>query len=379
MTRGDLLDLVELCYASILDTGCLQTLTQRICSLIGADAGDIVAEFPRQCRTVTYGSHGFDPDFLRSYDAQFLGANPWFANLARHPRDRFHTDEIEPPEFWCGAYFNEWVKPQGFRHTVGAVIEAGPDHHVWAGFTRAPRHGPFDDGAAGLAPLLPHLRRGLAMRSQWERQCAWTSQLSQVIDALAAPILLLDGRGIVQRANPAAEEYLSSCRFLRIGASGRLMATNGRSDARLGSAVFRAASVPDRADEPPPDPIILGQPGQQVALHVVRLPAECRAAHPSATVLATISALASDHEEIDVSSLVTAYGLTSTEGRLAAWIGSGRSVRAFAESQGISVGTARWHLKNIEQKTGTGRIGELVAKIRSAQNPIARTLPHGRC
>ena len=377
MTRRELLELVELCYASILDGGCLHTLTRRICAVFGADAGDIVAEYPKEGRTVTYGSHGFDPGFLERYDEDFLGSNPWFENLARHPRDRFHTDEIEPPEFWDGSYYNDWVRPQGFRHTVGAVVEAGPDHHVWAGFTRATDRGPFEDEVADLTLLLPHLRRGIEMRSRWDRQCARTSQLSQVIDALATPVLLLDAKGIVHRMNTAAETFLSTCGFLKVGPSGRLIAVNGRADARLGSAVFRAATAPDRPGDPPPDPIFLDCAEGQVALHIVRLPAECRATSPSATVLATISTL-TDGQDVDVTCLVKAYGLTATEARLAAWLGSGQSVRGFAESRGISVGTARWHLKNIEEKTGTGRIGELVAKIRAAQAPFGRPLPHGR-
>lgn len=150
MIRGELLDLVELCYASILDGDCFHTLTRRICEIFRADAGDIVAEFPREGRTVTYGSHGFDPVFLQTYDEDFLGSNPWFENLARHPRDRFHTDEIEPPDFWRGSYYNDWVRPQGFRHTIGAVVDAGPDHHVWAGFTRAASGGTFDDAVGDL-------------------------------------------------------------------------------------------------------------------------------------------------------------------------------------------------------------------------------------
>ena len=378
MTREDCIDLIELCYASILDPGCFHTLTCRICDIIGADAGDIVAEFPTENRTVTYGSHGFDPAFLATYDDRFLGANPWFANLDRHPRDRFHTDAIEPPEFWRGAYYNDWVRPQGFRHTVGAVVASGPDHHVWAGFTRSARRGPLDGAVDDLTRLLPHLRRGIEMKSRWDRQCARTAQLSQVIDALAAPVLLLDAKGIVHRMNAAAETFLSSCRVLRVGPSGRLMAINGRADARLGSTVFRAAAVPDRPGDPPPDPIILDCAEGQVVLHVVRLPAESRGGHPSASVLATISQL-SDHADIDVSSLAKACGLTATEARLAAWIGAGQSVAAFATAHRISVGTARWHLKNIEAKTGTGRIGELVAKIRASQAPIGRPLPHGRC
>lgn len=377
MTRDELLELIELCYASILDPGCFQTLTRRICAILGADAGDIVAEFPRETRTVTYGSHGFDPGFLARYDEDFLGSNPWLENLARHPRDRFHTDVIEPQEFWLGTYYNEWVRPQGFRHTVGAVIESGPDHHVWAGFTRAASRGPFEDEVDDLTLLLPHLRRGIEAKSRWDRQCARTSQLSQVIDALATPVLLLDAKGIVHRMNAAAETFLSSCRFLTVVPSGRLMAVNGRADARLGSALYRAATVPDRPGDPPPEPIILESADSQVALHIVRLPSECRAGYRSANVLATISAL-SDNAEIDVSSMVKAYDLTATEARLAAWIGSGQTVRAFAEANRISVGTARWHLKNIEGKTGTGRIGELVAKIRAAQAPIGRSLPHGR-
>ncbi len=43
-------------------------------------------------------------------------------------------------------------------------------------------------------------------------------------------------------------------------------------------------------------------------------------------------------------------GLTPTEGRVAAWLAEGRSVREMAEATGHTKGAIYWHLKQIYQK-----------------------------
>lgn len=57
------------------------------------------------------------------------------------------------------------------------------------------------------------------------------------------------------------------------------------------------------------------------------------------------------------------YGLTPTEARLASLIAEGSSIAEVAGLLGISIGTARVHLKRIFAKTGTRRQAELVHLI----------------
>ena len=56
-------------------------------------------------------------------------------------------------------------------------------------------------------------------------------------------------------------------------------------------------------------------------------------------------------------------GLTPTESRVTAALARGASLREYADEAGVSIGTARWTLKRILQKTGARRQSQLVALV----------------
>jgi DNA-binding CsgD family transcriptional regulator len=69
--------------------------------------------------------------------------------------------------------------------------------------------------------------------------------------------------------------------------------------------------------------------------------------------------------------LARAFGLTSAEARLAAALATGSSLSAYAEAAQITIGTARWYLKQALAKTGAHRQSELVRHVITAVGPMA--------
>ena len=61
--------------------------------------------------------------------------------------------------------------------------------------------------------------------------------------------------------------------------------------------------------------------------------------------------------------LVRVYGLTLAEAKLAAALAGGSSLGAYADNARITIGTARWYLKQVLAKTGAHRQSELVRQV----------------
>lgn len=59
------------------------------------------------------------------------------------------------------------------------------------------------------------------------------------------------------------------------------------------------------------------------------------------------------------------YGLTPAQARLAAHLAAGGALADHADAQGISVATARQHLKQVFEKLGVRRQAELVAMLKA--------------
>ncbi|WP_374683654.1 helix-turn-helix transcriptional regulator, partial [Accumulibacter sp.] len=64
-----------------------------------------------------------------------------------------------------------------------------------------------------------------------------------------------------------------------------------------------------------------------------------------------------------VQQLMSLFGLTPAEARLAKAIGIGETLEVYAENSGLKVSTVRSQLKSIFAKTGTGRQTDLVRLI----------------
>lgn len=65
------------------------------------------------------------------------------------------------------------------------------------------------------------------------------------------------------------------------------------------------------------------------------------------------------------------FGLTRKEAKFASAIASGLSLLEAATSDGVTLATARSHLKSIFRKTGLSRQSQVAALLRGAQLPIA--------
>lgn len=362
-------EIVERCYASLEDPACLNEAHHLIGRAIGADAGDIVTECTGARTIETLGSFGFDPEFLRNYDSDFLGENPWVENLVRLPRNRFHTDEADPPEFVRSTYFNEWVRPQGFHHTIGAVLSECEGRITWAGYTRMTGRPQFDDDAAFLNRLMPHLRRTVSLRNRMcSAQGEWAS-LSVLLSSLKLPLLVVDGARRVVFFNEAADRFMRRSRLIRVTRGG-LLTASGAARERLSASLVRAARMMDHLDAPPDQTVLIEQGGEAVAAAVIPLCGWQATAVPAGRAAVLLSGFEPDAMP-DLRAFAARYGLTDTETELARCIASGKGILEFAELKGIAVSTARWHLKNLEAKAGVSRAEQLATAIYASIFPIA--------
>lgn len=188
------------------------------------------------------------------------------------------------------------------------------------------------------------------------------------LDALAIGIIVTDKEARLVYANAAADRLLhtrsGALRFgsgkistTRTGPQGDLHAIIARaciatSERSAGSNYMRAQA--STADEP------------DLALCVVPVHADQGGSAMNAMVL--VRPIERDcNLEIEARRL---FGLTRSEAKFASAIASGLSLLEAATSYGVTLATARSHLKSIFRKTGLSRQSQLASLLRSAQLPI---------
>lgn len=371
--RDDLfLDLLDLCYKAVDAPEAWHQLVANAAATFGADAGDLCVEDYSVGLAHAVGTIGFETEYRESYDADFLGVNPWIERLKLCPHGRTAANHAEPEDFERSVYYNEWVKPQGLRHAMGAILDINPTRLIHIGFLRNRDRGGFSqDDAKSLDRILPHILRSILICERLSSPSSGQTSLLQLIEALAVPAFLFDSHGRILYANPLAESLCRDGSELTIR-YGRLRASNSRVNSSLKVAIAKQCCLDQQADDPMRGNLFIERtdcPGMPLVLEIIPLRSDriVGVAEPRCLLLVNDPARPLPAR---LEFLQKLWNLTFSEAQLALALANSESVSEYAERSGIAVSTARWHLKNIQSKTDTHSGEALVALIRASLLPV---------
>lgn len=223
-----------------------------------------------------------------------------------------------------------------------------------------------DDVARRLTPLIGHLSRSLDISLELGRYADGSRQLPEVLNLMPNAALLLDAKGCIMHANPAAETALLRGDGLSLSVDGSLSLTASlpRERQALAKAVAVALSVAEGQDAILGDPLRLSRPSGGAPLLVLIVPLP-----PPAFVLWQLTGVARALVLIVAPELIPSattdtlrslFGLTAAEARVAALVGKGMTGPQTAAALKVFPSTVKTHLSRSFQKIGVRNQGELV-------------------
>ncbi|HEX3860622.1 MAG TPA: helix-turn-helix transcriptional regulator [Stellaceae bacterium] len=255
-------------------------------------------------------------------------------------------------------------------HGIGSVVPLAAGENALVGIYRPSTAPPFDEfDKDRLAQFLPHLQRVLKFRQRVERSTIAATAALDRLDRghIATVIAAHDAR--ILHANRVARELLQGRDGIQTFA-GRIAAGNRAATERLRRMIARAADASgfDRPAER--DDIAasgaLSLP-RETGSPLTALVAPLRVAEDglvASAVAAAVMFIADPAARpLARAPLQSLFGLTAAEAALAGTLATGRSLDDIATASGISLHTARVHLRSVFSKTGTSRQAQLVALL----------------
>lgn len=310
--------------------------------------------------------YNLDPEFQRPYCEYFVHRDTYLAALLDQPAGFVAPGEalLDQRALRRTEYFADYLAPQCSYYSCGGLAMRNEEFLIKFGLQRERATGPFsEDDAAFLRRFVPHIQRaarlghllGLADQQQVTAEHA--------LESLGVGVVLLDEARRILHTNSKAERVLErGCGVT--SSDGRLAVVQSGNAARLRD-LLAIALTRAGIDAPPVPETMLLTPGDgdpQLLLVACPVPPTCSTYHgpwPRASVAVFISNLAAagllNHEV-----LVTLYGLTASEARLACALSRGHDLADLGREWGLSRETLRTHLKRALHKTGTHRQAELV-------------------
>jgi PAS domain-containing protein len=349
-------------YRGVLDAHELKRaldLAREMFHCLGAALVSLDAQAPALHFALTAGvfdEHG------RLYVEQFAKIDPApavFASLqagTASSTDRIMTVE----QRFDDAFVNEFFRPIGLLETLGGNLYSDNARFSLIGLQRGRDRPQFDDDDIGkLERLMPHITRALQLRRAFFRARAEGLGLQAMVDRMATGSVLLDAEGRAIFVNAAMRAIARRGDGITLDRTGRPLFANlearRRFDALLHDVAERGAGglLSARRSDGARDYVVLIAPLPAPLVHV----AWEASAHAGAIVLVHDPA---GREFGAVEILEQALHLPRGAARVVAALAADDDLKSFAERSGITIHTARFHLRAALARTGTRSQAELV-------------------
>jgi DNA-binding CsgD family transcriptional regulator/PAS domain-containing protein len=314
---------------------------------------------------------GIGDSYLRSFrECFYTKDNPCTRSGPLHRPGVIRTDERlaaffgDPHILQRSQYYNEWMRPQDFAHTMGTTLLAEGDTILNLTLLRPAGVGAFGEGeAADFTQVCRHLQRAMRLAMRIETITTRRAMTDEALEHLNHGIAFLGLDGRVLHCNRSAEALLRAGDALT-SRNGRLAAVDAAAQKELLS-LLNVVALGAWGGIATPHNITVPRRGgaRPLVLSAIRL-SSVRAGlvMQRPTILVTIVDGARA-QPTDLALLRSLYGLTQGEARFARNLAAAGSLRQAAEATGISYETARWYVKILFQKTGTRRQAELVGRL----------------
>ena len=358
-------DLIGLVYQEAVSTTCWPTFLARLAEFLDGDAGCLSTHDFRSDAGAILSAAGISPEFVQSYGSSYASLNPWLkeeryyhlpGTIVTGRQVVGHRELVET------EFYNGWLRPQGYFHRIAGVLSRANDRLAYVEVLRPQAGGCFGRRELTLFHrLLPHLQQAFQVHRVASRLQAERDAAVEVLDRLPLGVLLVDRACQLLAANSYAKQLLAEADGLTLGYNG-LCAASHEETASLRELASCDPLTATGGSARPDGALTLSRPSGRRPLQVLVSPLPRTGGLIDDEGPATVLFVADPDRAVraDQETLRRLFGLTRTEARLAALIAQGERLDEAAEAMGVSVGTARTHLKRIFSKTGAKRQSELV-------------------
>lgn len=239
--------LIGMLYEAVMAPKHMHKALEYCSDYVGANGAHLlmIDKSNGRIREEFYGGSHIDSQAFTDWANNYLLEDPrmssgMMTNIGVHEWRFCHTflDECFVAR---NSIYQEFLIPIGVRYTLGGLIDETTDSKIMLGFFRATEQSPFGkEEQAAAKRFSPHLQQALRLHSHTQHLQAKAELGARAIEAMAWPLLIVDGDARIKHINARAEQLLAiqfegmSYRF------GRLHCLN----TELATLVHQATSYP---------------------------------------------------------------------------------------------------------------------------------------
>jgi DNA-binding CsgD family transcriptional regulator len=366
---SQLLALIESIYAAVQEPSRWQNVLGQIGEAIHSEQNLLFAAIPGLPIPNALSCSKTNLDVPRLFISYYASVN-----VLAEPCDqmfptgtvRYSHWAVPDAEFEKSEFYNDFFKPLDMHYSIGLKIPLGNQAPAYLSMQRAKSRGGFDGGAGTiLSTLMPHLRRALELHLQFGQLRSNVLGLETALDSLEHAVFGLSREGRIILSNRRAEAILQAGDAIRLS-NGILTSIFPEQNRHLQAALTEAVAAGAGMGISPGTSLLLDRKSRESSLRITVTPFISPLPGSSAQLAALVFVSDSaSRPQSRGAALRALYGLTPTEARIADRLLEGMDIRELGSQLGLTVETARFHVKRILSKTGTRRQTELMRMMLS--------------
>jgi DNA-binding CsgD family transcriptional regulator len=372
LSEQSLDELIRLIYQAALEPTSWVQVMGRLSHSLNAPAATLwTHDFSSSGVTANDGGEvfravGFDPAFLGSYAEHYTYKNVWAQNEDTLAEGVAVTSEMLYPDRYLGAteFYGDWLRPQDLRHALGGIVARSQTLGVKISLLRPQRSGEFtDEECAFYKRLLPHFKQACALNQHLHAErLARAAQISSGQWAERSShlaMLAVTASGALCHTNPKAEAMLHANRWMAVRQM-RLVAIDPHDDTAWQAALKCVVATRQ------PSNLRFRQTAGQAPCCMTVIPLESSTeTWPDlhAPMFLCLITEGSNRRIASAAQLMSLFGLTRSEARLARDLAQGLSLDEHAEAEALKRSTVKTHLQKTFVKTGTDNQRDLIRLV----------------
>jgi len=363
------LELIDEIYDAALDSRRWPVVIESLSQMFDCVGGALLQRERQSAELGFIEFGGMDASVRAAYQQYYSARSVWMPAAFTGSGELVIGHELAPDKrlFEHSEFYNDWLRPQGVYDAIGGVIQRSPDSLTVVTVLRAEQAGFVTDADRRLFKrLMPHVRRAIDIHRRLYGVQLQRDGTVRALDALEVGIALTDRRGRVMFANRVAEKILRRGSGLTL-IRDKLRAARPDDAQRLAALIEGAAGTSLGIGDGPGGmlalPTATGRP-----LTVLVSPCPRLGLLEPAAIVFMSEPPGSMH--IEERHIVRQYGLTQAEARLLRALVEGQRLKDYADDAGITLNTAKTHLKQVFAKTGSKRQTDLVRMF--VADPVLR-------
>jgi len=364
-------------YQGVSDSSQLTLALELIQNMFGCRGASLVMVDGRDPTASFVVTSGVLNQHVQRYIDEYADLDPVPARFLALPAGSAMTTHrlFTPDERVSHRVYTEFFLPIGLVETLGGPLYSSDGNFAMIALIRGDDRPVFDDQeTAYLEQLMPDIARALQLRRTFFRMDSRNVGLQATLDRLQAGLMLLAADGEVLFVNAAMHALTQQNDGFVLGRMGKPFVANIEARRRFDALLISVGaggsggvvSVPRAKGR---DYAVLVAPSPASAVQ-----SDWERSGPRGAIVVVHDPDSGSANTSEI--LEQGLGLSKGAARLVAALAADHDLKTFAESEGVTIHTARFHLRSALSRTGAKTQAEVVRIAVRLLRDFALADPH---